>query len=261
MENSLAHDELSVDTLNCQLKYPLSDDAKPDDSLVKLPYGTECTYYQNDVLMGKFYLVDAQRDTKNKYTFKFQSPIGLLSDTQHYGGVYKAKIASELIEEIIGGKIPYTIKPVFSKIKLYGWLPISTRRDNLKQVLFACGGCIQKNSEGNVYITTLNETTPKVISDSLVFSTGPLKNNNSVNAVSVIEHGFVKDETVKTEELFKGELSGNNFTTPKGLVVKNCAIVTWNDPAFNITATGSTIQESDANYCVVTAGANVVVSG
>ena len=211
--------------------------------------------------MGKFCLVDAQRDTKNKYTFKFQSPIGLLSDTQHYGGVYKAKIASELIEEIIGGKIPYTIKQVFSKIKLYGWLPISTRRDNLKQVLFACGGCIQKNSEGNVYITTLNETTPKVIPDSLVFSTGPLKNNNSVNAVSVIEHGFVKDETVKTEELFKGELSGNNFTTPKGLVVKNCAIVTWNDPAFNIAATGSTIQESDANYCVVTAGANVVVSG
>ena len=87
MENSLAHDELSVDTLNCQIKYPLSDDAKPDDSLVKLPYGTECTYYQNDVLMGKFCLVDAQRDTKNKYTFKFQSPIGLLSDTQHYGGV------------------------------------------------------------------------------------------------------------------------------------------------------------------------------
>lgn len=211
--------------------------------------------------MGKFCLVDAQRDTRNKYTFKFQSPIGLLSDTQHYGGVYSAKFASELIEEIIGGKIPYTIKAVFSKIKLYGWLPISTRRDNLKQVLFACGGCIQKNSEGNVYITTLNETTPKVISDSLVFSTGPLKNNNSVNTVSVVEHGFVKDETVEIEELFKGELSGNNFTTPKGLAVKNCAIVTWNDPAFNITVAGSTIHESDANYCVVTAGANVVVSG
>lgn len=211
--------------------------------------------------MGKFYLVDAQRDTKNKYTFKFQSPVGLLSDTQHYGGVYSAKLASELIEEIIGGKIPYTIKQVFSKIKLYGWLPISTRRDNLKQVLFACGGCIQKNSDGNVYITTLNETTPKVISDSVVFATGPLKNNNSVNTVSVVEHGFVKDESVKTEELFKGELSGNNFTTPKGLAVKNCAIVTWDNPAFNINVTGSTLKESDANYCVVTAGANVVVSG
>ena len=36
VENSLAHDELSVDTLKFTVRYPLAE--PPDDSLVKLPY-------------------------------------------------------------------------------------------------------------------------------------------------------------------------------------------------------------------------------
>ena len=130
-ETSLAQDELSVDTLNFAVKYP-GDESKPDDSIAKLPYGTICSYYRDDVLFCKYYLVSVTRDDKFKYEFEFQSSIGLLDDTNHYGGLYSGAYASDIIADVIGNKIPYTIKPVFSKIKLYGWLPVATRRANLQ---------------------------------------------------------------------------------------------------------------------------------
>ena len=257
VENSLAHDELSIDTLRFTVRYPsLAVD------LTKFTYGTPCTYYQDDTLFGKFYLVKVKRTSRYEFNFEFQSAIGLLEDTLHYGGYYKAKIASELIEEIIGGKIPYTIKQVFSKIKLYGWLPISTRRDNLKQVLFACGGCIKKNSEGNVYITTLDVNTPINIPDSRIMEGGSVEYSN-INKVAVTEHAYFKSDDTESKKIFSGELAGQNFTTPKGNVVRNAALVTWKEPHYDITFENCTLlnNEVDANYAVVQASPNAIIKG
>lgn len=259
VENSLAHDELSVDTLKFRVRYPLSDN--PDDSLVKLDYGTECAYYHDDVLFGKFYHVKTSRLSRFEYQLEFQSSIGLLDDTNHYGGLYSGTYASDIIADVIGGKIPYTIKPVFSKIKLYGWLPVATRRENLKQILFACGGCIKKNTEGNAYISTLDTTTPKVIPDSKVFDSGSITYNTNISSVAVTEHGYVKLEDTAPEKLFEGELIGSDFTTPKGKAVSNAALVTWGSPCYDITVSGTTLIESDVNYAVVVATPTVKVEG
>lgn len=259
VENSLAHDELSVDTLKFTVRYPLAE--PPDDSLVKLPYGTECTYYHDDNLFGKFYHVKSSRLSRFEYQLEFQSSIGLLDDTNHYGGLYSGTYASDIISDVIGGKIPYTIKPVFSKIKLYGWLPVATRRDNLKQILFACGGCIKRNSEGNAYITTLDTTTPKVIPDSKVFDSGSITYDTDVSSIAVTEHGYVKLDNAENKQLFKGELIGSDFTTPKGTSVSNASLVTWDKPCYDITVKGTDLIESDVNYAVVNATPTAEIYG
>lgn len=259
-ETSLAQDELSVDTLNFAVKYP-GDESKPDDSIAKLPYGTICSYYRDDVLFCKYYLVSVTRDDKFKYEFEFQSSIGLLDDTNHYGGLYSGAYASDIIADVIGNKIPYTIKPVFSKIKLYGWLPVATRRANLQQVLFACGGCVKRNEDGNAYITTLDTTTPKQIPDNRIFSAGKIKYDSNISSVAVTEHGYVKLDNIEDTKLFKGELIGSDFTTPKGKTVSNASLVTWEKPCYDITVKGTTLIESDVNYAVVNATPAVEVYG
>jgi len=162
---------------------------------------------------------------------------------------------------VIGGKIPYTIKPVFSKIKLYGWLPVATRRANLQQVLFACGGCIKRNEDGDAYITTLDTTTPKVIPDNRIFSAGKIKYNSNVSSVAVTEHGYVKLDNIEDTKLFKGELIGSDFTTPKGVSVSGASLVTWDNPCYDITVKGTTLIESDVNYAVVNATPSVEIYG
>lgn len=66
VENSLAHDELSIDTLRFTVRYPsLAVD------LTKFTYGTPCTYHQDDTLFGKFYLVKVKRTSRYEFNFEF----------------------------------------------------------------------------------------------------------------------------------------------------------------------------------------------
>lgn len=123
------------------------------------------------MLYASYYLKDITRNTKYGYTLSLQSAIGLLDDTNHYGGIYSGQTASEIIAEIIGNKIPYTEDEIFQKIKVYGWLPIATRRDNLKQLLFAVGGCVKKKA-GQVFFSTLETGTPNIIPSNRVFESG-----------------------------------------------------------------------------------------
>lgn len=261
VENSLVEDELSIDTLKFSVRYPLEGEA--DTSIINYPYGYQCTYYQGDSLFGKYYLVEADRVSKYGYTFSFQSAIGLLDDSTHYGGIYNGQYADVIIADVIGGKIPYTIKQVFSRIKLYGWLPIATRRENLKQILFAVGGCIKKNENGDVFITTLDTTSPKVIPPSRTMEGGKLTFNTTVSKVEITEHGYVKLDDVELEKVFEGELAGQSFITPKGFSVSNASLVKFEGPYHSLVFEGCSVlnDEIGVNYAVVTASPTAKITG
>ena len=131
---------------------------------------------KDDKLYARYYLKDVERNSKYEYTFSLQSAIGLLDDSNHYGGIYSGQTASDIIKDIIGGKITYTEHNIFSKIKVYGWLPVATRRDNLKQLLFAVGGCVKKK-DGIINFTTLTVDTPTEIPANRVYDSGKITYN------------------------------------------------------------------------------------
>jgi hypothetical protein len=182
----LLEDELSIDTMTVKVRY---ERATP--SLISFTYGSEVEYYKDDKLYARYYLKDVERNSKYEYTFSLQSAIGLLDDTNHYGGIYSGQTASNIIKDIIGGKITYTEHNIFSKIKVYGWLPVATRRDNLKQLLFAVGGCVKKK-DGIINFTTLTVDTPTGIPANRVYDSGKITYNAPASRIEVIEHQFSK---------------------------------------------------------------------
>ena len=199
-ETSLLEDELSIDTMKIRVRsintsYPLHN----------FIYGSQVIFYKDDVLYGKYYLVSVERQTKNEYILNVQSSIGLLDDTMHYGGIYSGEYASAIIQDIIGGKIAYTEHNIFSKIKVYGWLPVATRRENLKQLLFAVGGCVKKKG-GDVYFTTLTVDAPKAIPENKVFDTGKITYDSPASRIEVDEHQFSKVDSAPSEEVYSGEI-------------------------------------------------------
>lgn len=254
-ETSLLEDELSIDTMKIKVRcetYPLQN----------FIYGQPITFYQDTSLYGKYYLVSVERQTKYEYILNVQSSIGLLDDTMHYGGIYSGQYASDIIKDIIGGKITYTEHTIFSKIKVYGWLPVSTRRDNLKQLLFAVGGCVKKK-DGDVYFTTLTVDTPKVIPSNKVYDTGKITYDSPASRIEVIEHQFSKVDSVSPEEVYSGEIIGGNFITPKGYSVNDAALITWDKPYHSLTFDGCTLlnSESGVNYAVVSSSASATIKG
>ena len=256
-ETSLLEDELSIDTMKIRVRsintsYPLHN----------FIYGSQVTFYKNDALYGKYYLVSVERQTKNEYILNVQSSIGLLDDTMHYGGIYSGEYASAIIQDIIGGKIAYTEHNIFSKIKVYGWLPVATRRENLKQLLFAVGGCVKKKN-GDVYFTTLTVDAPKAIPENKVFDTGKITYDSPASRIEVVEHQFSKVDSVPSEEVYSGEIIGSSFVTPKGYSVSDAALVTWDKPYHSLTFSDCTLlnNEMGVNYAVVSSSGSATISG
>ena len=256
-ETSLLEDELSIDTMKIRVRsintsYPLHN----------FIYGSQVTFYKDDVLYGKYYLVSVERQTKNEYILNVQSSIGLLDDTMHYGGIYSGEYASAIIKDIIGEKIAYTEHNIFSKIKVYGWLPVATRRENLKQLLFAVGGCVKKKA-GDVYFTTLTVDAPKAIPENKVFDTGKITYDSPASRIEVVEHQFSKVDSAPSEEVYSGEIIGSSFVTPKGYSVSDAALVTWDKPYHSLTFSDCTLlnNEMGVNYAVVSASGSATISG
>ena len=256
-ETSLLEDELSIDTMKIRVRsintsYPLHN----------FIYGSQVTFYKDDVLYGKYYLVSVERQTKNEYILNVQSSIGLLDDTMHYGGIYSGEYASAIIKDIIGEKIAYTEHNIFSKIKVYGWLPVATRRENLKQLLFAVGGCVKKKN-GDVYFTTLTVDAPKAIPENKVFDTGKITYDSPASRIEVVEHQFSKVDSAPSEEVYSGEIIGSSFVTPKGYSVSDAALVTWDKPYHSLTFSNCTLlnNEKGVNYAVVSSSGSATISG
>lgn len=256
-ETSLLEDELSIDTMTVKVRY---ERATP--SLISFTYGSEVEYYKDDKLYARYYLKDVERNSKYEYTFSLQSAIGLLDDTNHYGGIYSGQSASDIIKDIIGGKITYTEHSIFSKIKVYGWLPVATRRDNLKQLLFAVGGCVKKK-DGIINFSTLTVDTPIGIPANRVYDSGKITYNAPASRIEVIEHQFSKVDNAQAEDIYVGEIVGSSFTSPKGYVIDNGAIITWDEPHHSITFDGCSLlnNEVGVNYAVVSSSASATIKG
>ena len=180
----------------------------------------------------------------------------------HYGGIYSGEYASTIIRDIIGEKITYTEHNIFSKIKVYGWLPVATRRENLKQLLFAVGGCVKKKN-GDVYFTTLTVDTPKNITANKVYDTGKITYDSPASRIEVVEHQFSKVDSAPSEEVYSGEIVGSSFVTPKGFSVSDAALVTWDKPYHSLTFSGCTLlnNEMGVNYAVVSSSGSATISG
>ena len=256
-DTSLLEDELSIDTIDVRVRYEATS-----PSLQNYTYGSLVEYYINENLNGKYYLTSIERLNKCEFIIHAQSAIGLLDDTMHYGGIYSGETASSIMQDIIGNKIVYTEHAIFSKIKVYGWLPVATRRENLKQLLFAVGGCVKK-VDGFPFFTTLTTNNPTAIPDNRVYDSGKFSYNTPVSRTEVIEHQFTQINSVDSEEIYTGEVTGNSFITPKGYQVYDSGIITWDKPYHSITFEGCTLQNNEVgvNYAVVSASANAVIKG
>lgn len=205
---------------------------------------TKLVYKFNGDVFGVFYIQKIKQKTSIAYDITATSVLGILSESNHYGGIYEGVLAKDLISDICGS-VPHSIKTSLQNIKLYGYLPIATRRDNLVQVLMAIGGVIKTDRLGVIQITGLYDHPTGAVDEDHLFVNSVPKIDTKVTDLVVMEHQYLK---VATEE--KVLFDGNAFEGD---------IITFDNPVYDIVARGFSIIESGANYAKVTAGTGQVV--
>lgn len=196
-------------------------------------------FFRSSRRVGTYHLQSVTRVGPKLYTLSALSAVGLLIVRPHRGGIYTGQTVAEVVAEICGD-IPVLIETVYRNIKLYGWLPIASARDNLRQVLFAIGAWLHTDENGTLRVQKLWDGTASVIDFNSVDSRNiHVKHLDPVSAVAVTEHQYIAGTEDVT--LFEG-------TAQQGDVIE------FDEPAHTLTAEGFTILESGANYAILSAG-------
>lgn len=284
MVQSLDGNELQYDTLNAELELgvsiptifrpkgsdgmltsefeligvrPLIKVLVTDPTLYK--YGEEVIYKHRGVLVGKYYMTTIIKVGKTRYEITCVSPVGILSNSKHYGGLYNGVRFSNLLGDIIGGIVPFTVSPELENQPVYGWLPIATRRENLHQALFAMGAAAQKDANGDLYICPLSDDVHLDIPESKVFSGGSVKYPEKVTQVAVSEHTFSVAGT-EIATLFEGIVESESIVTPSGVSAVGTVIL-FSEPMHDLVIEGGSIVESGVNYAVLAPSADCKLTG
>lgn len=274
--NSIPSDELSIDTFNAdiyqndKLKFiPYGSNGFKTksgllycksgiNSINSYPIGSETLVYHGNNLIGKFYSSKIKQTNKYTYSISCVSAIGLLDNSTHYGGIYEGESFTNVLSDIINNIFDYIVDPALDDIKIYGWLPVDTRRSNLQQLLFASGVSVLKDSNGNPMFTALNTNNPKIIAQSQIYDDCNIEYNDPIYGSEITEHTYsTSDETIT---LFTGEIISNEFKSPKGEIV-NGNLITFSEPIHSLTISNGEIIESGVNYAVLGPSAYCTLTG
>lgn len=210
----------------------------------KLPYATPVTFYSNGKIRGKYYSETVDRLGRDQYGLNAISAIGLMDKQRSVGGIYSGQLFSEVLQDILGSDYQYTIPDDVAAVPVYGWLPFSTRRQNLHQLIMAYGVNIIRSDTGDMLFTFLRDSEAEDIPESEVFYGGSMRYNDPASRVEVTEHAYHYIPSVATETLF------DNSTTD----AVHAATVTFKSPIMvdTLKTTGGLkIHSAGVNYAVI----------
>lgn len=214
-----------------------------DTSLTDFIRNTPLVFFHDDEQMGIFYVQKISRTSINTYHFACTSTVGLLDETYHDGGIYTGETVKKVCEDICSPLTVY-VKTNIANIELYGWLPIATRRENLTQVLFAIGATLKVDFDGAIRIEGLWSGEASTIDAGEIYASGSVDYATPVTEVVVTEHAYSQSAT-ETTELFKGTTSAGDK-------------ITFDEPCYDLAASGFSILASGANWATVSAGSGVL---
>ena len=240
LSKSLLGDELEPNTLSVTVE-------TESKALLSFEIDDPVTYFYRDNKRGTFYLQSVTQVAWNKYDLYATSAIGLLMKRVHRGGIYSGTSAESLLSSICG-PIPFRMQTRFSSSKLYGWLPYvkppdSSARDNFMKVLFALGATVTEDLDGALKIEELWDGVSGDAQKNRMGQGASVIREGKVTSVSLIEHQWVQggDQT----DLFEG-------TAAQGTEI------VFDEPMYNLTASGFSILERGANYAKLSAGSGTL---
>lgn len=239
---SIAADALPVRTLDFSVI--VQNAAGAQRIINHFPRGQAISYYSelDRRVRFNFYVDTVEWESRNAVTFHCIDALGRLSYKNHYGGFYADESAGVIIADLLSG-ISYTIEPdIYSFPVKNGWLPIDSARNNLRQVLLAAGASALLNSSGHLHIGYVDAATPLSIADSRVALGGKVTKSAAISRLDVTCHEYQELQTDEEIVLYSNADSG---------LTADHLTVTFSDPCHDITWTGATLHESNANYAVV----------
>jgi hypothetical protein len=196
------------------------------------------------------FVKSAKRKSKKIWDIKSEDYIGLMDSIYFKGGIYTNKNALELLDEIFSvAKVPYNILGNFENINLTGYIPYTTCRDALMQVIFAIGAVADTSNSDKVNIFALSKDISQELPKRRILQGQNFEDETRVTAIELVSHAYneISESLVAYESAKSG--TGENI------------FVLFSEPLHSLTITNGSIIESGVNYAIINANLNCVLSG
>lgn len=196
------------------------------------------------------FVKNAKRKSKTIWDIKSEDYIGLMDTIYFKGGIYTNKNAIELISEIFEvAKVPYSISSGFEHISVTGYIPYTTCREALMQVIFAMGAVVDTSNSDKVNIFALSQDISQEIPKRRIMQGQSFEDETRVTAVELMSHAY--SEITESVVAYEAEKSGTG----------NNIFVSFTEPLHDLTITNGSIVESGVNYAIINANSGCILTG
>lgn len=200
-------------------------------------------------LLGVYYISTAEKVGSNRYNIHAVDLVGLAEmASDHPGGFYDGVRADVLAAEILGSDIAWAMDDELKGVLLYGHLPKASRRENLRQLAFALCAMVVTGHRTCIQISRMSRAQLLgSFGNDKGYENGSISTGTLVTGVNVTAHSYIK---------------GDESTTLYDEVLTGDVTLEFSEPVCDLTISGGTIVESNANYAVIRGtGSKVVLSG
>lgn len=204
--------------------------------------------FDNETLVGKYFIDSAKQTNKQQWNIKAQDHISILDSTDFAGGIYVDELASNILSDVFNAaNVPFSIHDSFSDSKVTGFIPYTTCRQALQQILFAIGGYASTAYSENVDIMPVDMEIDERIPLDRVLTGQSVEATADVTEIELIAHTY----TMTSEEVVLYRASAEEDSIK----------IVFNEPTHDLTIENGRIEERGTNYAIISCAENGVLKG
>lgn len=204
-----------IDPISTQISINTADFTL--DSKTDMEYSFQAkqplSVYFNGELKATTFVKKSTRKAKRLWSIQSEDYIGLLDSIPYYGGIYTNKNAVELLTDIFTvAKVPYSIDEVFADETVTGYIPFTTCRDALMQVVFAIQAVVDTSNSEVVKVFALEEDVKQTIPLNRIMQGQNFADEETITRVEVLSHLYREtDERIVVYEASESGAGQNVF--------------------------------------------------
>lgn len=193
----------------------------------------------------------AKRTGRGVWNISADDYIGFMEDADFYGGVYNSKNAGELFDEIAeSARVSILVQDDLRELTVSGYIPYTTCREALMLLAFSVGAVVDTSAAESVRVYTLSVEPTQLVTLDRVLLGQTFTDGDAVREVQLYLHSYEPIED--GAKLYDASQDG----------VGDDILLRFSEPMHDLSFTGTgSIMQSGANYAIINAGADFVLSG
>lgn len=209
-----------------------------------IPHGSTVEWWNNSGINVQMNLDKLKQTGRYQWKLEAFSPIGLLDEQEHVGGMYEGEMLGLILIDILGRQsFSYIFSQEVGNLEVWGWLPYDNSRRNLHRLLLSSGVSIRRTKDGYMEFVFLENTSPIDVPDERIDAmSGSVTPTTPITRVEVTEHAYNASASDEEVLLYDNTESGN--------IVEN-APVRFDWPMHDLRVDGLTLGSHNCNYAIV----------